>query len=173
VSTPAAGAIAGSDPPAIEEVDASRIKDVLGRFSTGVVVVTAMHEAKPAGMSAQSVVSLSLDPPLVLFCPARSSTSWPMIRAAGRFALNILASDQQETSVAFARSGGDKFAGVAWEPGRTGAPLLAGALGHVECVLEHVYDGGDHEIAVGRVVDLAVRRDTTPLIFYRGAYSSL
>jgi flavin reductase (DIM6/NTAB) family NADH-FMN oxidoreductase RutF len=165
----------GDGPGAGEEVavDPAHFKDVLGRFSTGVVVVTALKEGEPAGMSAQSVVSLSLDPPLVLFCPAKASTSWPRIRAAGRFALNILASDQQETSVAFSRSGGDKFAGVAWEPGRTGAPLLIGALGHVECVLEHVYDGGDHEIAVGRVVDLAVRRDASPLIFYRGAYASL
>jgi 3-hydroxy-9,10-secoandrosta-1,3,5(10)-triene-9,17-dione monooxygenase reductase component len=155
------------------EVDPAHFREVLGHFSTGVVVVTAMHDGTPVGMSAQSVVSLSLEPPLVLFCPARSSTTWPRIHETGRFAVNILAADQEPLSVAFARSGTDKFAGVAWEPGHTGAPLLAGALGHVECTLEHVYDGGDHEIVVGRVVDLAVRRDSSPLIFFRGAYASL
>lgn len=152
------------------EIDPAHFREVLGHFSTGVVVVTASEKGTPVGMSAQSVVSLSLDPPLVLFCPARSSTTWPRIRAAGRFAINILAADQEALSVGFSRSGVDKFAGVDWQPGHTGSPLLAGALGHVECTLERVYDGGDHEIVLGRVVDLAVRRDARPLVFFRGAY---
>ena len=155
------------------EIDPDHFKQVLGYFSTGVVVVTALDGGQPVGMSAQSVVSLSLDPPLVLFCPARSSTTWPRIQRARSFALNILAADQQQLSDGFARSGADKFAGVEWAAGHTGAPLLAGAIGHVECQLENVYPGGDHEIAVGRVVDLGVRRDASPLIYFRGAYSSL
>ncbi len=167
------GAAGDGTPQGEYRIDPAHFREVLGHFSTGVVVVTATHEGAPVGMSAQSVVSLSLEPPLVLFCPARSSTTWPRVRAAGCFAVNILAGDQQELSVAFSRSGTDKFAGVAWEPGRTGSPLLAGALGHVECTLEHVYDGGDHEIVVGRVIDLAIRRDASPLIFFRGAYASL
>jgi flavin reductase (DIM6/NTAB) family NADH-FMN oxidoreductase RutF len=154
-------------------IEPAHFREVLGHFLTGVVVVTAMLDGVPAGMSAQSVVSLSLDPPLVLFCPARTSTTWPRIRAARRFALNILAADQRELSVSFSRSGTDKFAGVSWEAGRTGAPLLAGALAHVESVLEEVYPGGDHEIVVGRVVGLEIRRDTSPLAFFRGDYLNL
>ena len=148
-------------------------RDVLSHFSTGVVVVTASSPDGPAGMTCQSVVSLSLDPPLVLFCPAKSSTSWPLIRAAGHFCVNILAADQAGLCAAFARSGGDKFAGVAWSPGVTGAPVLGGTLAHVESTLEVVYDGGDHEIAVGAVVDLSVRRSAQPLVFFRGALLEL
>lgn len=155
------------------EIDPAHFRQVLGHFSTGVVVVTACDERGPAGMSAQSVVSLSLDPPLVLFCPAKSSTTWPRIRSSGEFALNILATDQEHLAKAFARSGGDKFAGVPWEPGHRGSPLLAGVLAHVECSLEQVYDGGDHDIVVGRVHDLDVRRDAAPLLFYRGSYATL
>lgn len=155
------------------EIDPAHFRQVLGHFSTGVVVVTSLDEAGPAGMSAQSVVSLSLEPPLVLFCPAKSSTTWPRIRRSGRFALNILAIDQEHLATAFARSGADKFAGVAWQPGHTGAPLLDGVLAHVECSLEQIYDGGDHDIVVGRVQDLDVRRDAEPLLFYRGSYATL
>ena len=140
-------------------IDPARFREVLGHFSTGVAIVTARHRAGPVGMTCQSVVSLSLDPPLVLFCAARKSTSWPRIREAGHFCMNILATDQEELGVAFARSGGDKFAGVEWEPGSSGAPILAGALAHVECELEAVHAGGDHEIIIGRVVDLEIRRD--------------
>lgn len=157
----------------VAEVQRRHFRDVLGHFSTGVVVVTASAPDGPAGMTCQSVVSLSLEPPLVLFCPARSSTSWPRIRAAGHFCLNILAADQEAVCARFARSGGDKFAGVAWSPGTTGAPLLAGTLAHVEATLEAVHDGGDHEIAVGAVVDLSVRRDAQPLVFFRGAFLEL
>ena len=124
-------------------------------------------------MTCQSVVSLSLEPPLVLFCPAKASTSWPRIREAGHFCINILAADQAALSAAFARSGGDKFVGVEWTPGVTGAPVLAGTLAHVECTLEAVHDGGDHDIAVGAVVDLSVRRDAKPLVFFRGAFLEL
>ena len=148
-------------------------RDVLGHFSTGVVVVTAAAPDGPAGMTCQSVVSLSLDPPLVLFCPAKSSTSWPRIRVAGHFCLNILAADQEALCATFARSGGDKFAGVGWAPGATGAPVLAGTLAHVECNLEVVHDGGDHEIAVGSVVDLSIRRAARPLVFFRGTFHAL
>jgi 3-hydroxy-9,10-secoandrosta-1,3,5(10)-triene-9,17-dione monooxygenase reductase component len=154
-------------------IDPAHFREVLGHFSTGVAIVTAHHRDGPVGMTCQSVVSLSLDPPLVLFCAARTSTSWPRIRQSGHFCLNILATDQEELGVAFARSGGDKFAGVEWEPGRSGAPILAGALAHVQCELEAVHPGGDHEIVVGRVVDMEIRRDAYPLLFFRGSFGSL
>lgn len=146
---------------------------MLGRFATGVVVVTGVGDKGPLGLTAQSFASLSLDPPLVLFCPAKSSSSWPTIKADGRFCVNILADDQDEISGAFARSGGDKFAGVAWRPSSRGLPLIEGCTAHVECDLDRVVDAGDHEVAIGSVVDLHLGRDHRPLLFYRGRYERL
>jgi 3-hydroxy-9,10-secoandrosta-1,3,5(10)-triene-9,17-dione monooxygenase reductase component len=150
-----------------DPVRPAQLRTVLGHFSTGVVVATG---AGPVGMTVQSVVSLSLAPPLVLFCPAKSSTTWPSIRAVGAFCLNILARDQRHLCAVFARSGGAKFDGVACRPGSTGAPVIDDSLAHVECELETVHDGGDHEIAIGRVVALGVNRDARPLLFFRGGF---
>jgi 3-hydroxy-9,10-secoandrosta-1,3,5(10)-triene-9,17-dione monooxygenase reductase component len=155
------------------EFDTRLFRDVLGHFSTGVAVVTASSPTGPVGMTVQSVVALSLDPPLVLFCPAKSSTSWPAIQAAGHFAVNILAEDQRDLASRFARSGGDKYVDVDWEGGVTTAPILGGSLAHCECTFEAIYGGGDHDIAIGRVVDLKVRRNARPLLFYRGTFGSL
>jgi flavin reductase (DIM6/NTAB) family NADH-FMN oxidoreductase RutF len=153
--------------PEPAEFGSARFREVLGYFPTGVVVVTAWAD-RAVGMTAQSVVSLSLEPPLVLFCPAKTSTTWPSIAAVGHFCINMLASDQEDLCAAFAVSGGDKFAGVEWEAGRTGAPILTSALATVECTLENVYDGGDHEIAVGRAIALDVRQPGIPLVMVRG-----
>ncbi|MFE3763235.1 flavin reductase family protein [Streptomyces sp. NPDC059104] len=147
------------------------MKSVLSGFCTGVAVITARgSDGRPVGMAVQSFSSVSLDPPLVCFCPARTSTTWPAIRAAGAFAVNVLAADQLELSRRFAVTGGDKFAGVPWRAGAAGAPLLDGALATVECVLEDVLDGGDHAIALGRVTAAAVHRDGAPLLYFRRAY---
>jgi 3-hydroxy-9,10-secoandrosta-1,3,5(10)-triene-9,17-dione monooxygenase reductase component len=148
-------------------VDPAQFRTVLGHFSTGIVVVTG---AGPVGMTVQSVASLSLEPPLVLFCPAKSSTTWPSIRQAGAFCVNILARDQQDLCGVFARSGGDKFDGVRWRSGITGAPILADTLAHAECQLVDVHEGGDHDIAIGRVVALDVQRHAQPLLFFRGQF---
>lgn len=153
------------------QVSGERMKHVLGRFASGVVVVTATTPAGPAGFTCQSFASLSLAPPLVVFCPSRTSASWPKIRAARRFAVNILAADQDEVSNRFARSGIDKFAGTGWQPSARGLPILDGVCGWVECELENEYDGGDHTLAVGRVHDLhATDEGRVPLVFHRGAY---
>ncbi|WP_405981143.1 flavin reductase family protein [Streptomyces sp. NBC_00158] len=150
------------------------MKAVLAGFCTGVAVITACgDDGRPAGMAVQSFSSVSLDPPLVCFCPARTSTTWPLIRAAGAFAVNVLAADQEELCRRFAVTGGDRFAGVAWRPGAGGAPLLDGALATVECVLEDVLDGGDHAIALGRVTVLAAHREGAPLLYFRRSYGRL
>ncbi|MFB0628721.1 flavin reductase family protein [Streptomyces sp. AB3(2024)] len=147
------------------------LKSVLSGFCTGVAVITARgSDGRPVGMAVQSFSSVSLDPPLVCFCPARTSTTWPGIRAAGAFAVNVLAADQLELCRRFAVTGGDKFAGVPWRAGAAGAPLLDGVLATVECVLEDVLDGGDHAIALGRVTAAAVHRDGAPLLYFRRAY---
>lgn len=150
--------------------DGARFRQVLGHFCTGITVVTAMHEGEPVGFTAQSFTSLSLDPPLVLVCPAKSSSSWPRISASGGFCANILADDQEAVCRAFATRGADKFRGIGWTPAPgTGSPLLAGALAWVDCRLEAEHDGGDHLIAVGRVLDVGVG-EGRPLLFYRGGF---
>lgn len=153
--------------------DTRRFRDVLGRFCTGVVVVTGVDGDTPVGFSAQSFVSLSLDPPLVAVCPARSSTSWPRIRAGGGFCINVLGADQRALCERFARRGVDKFADVAWRSGVTGAPVLEGVLAWIDCELEAEHEGGDHTIAVGRVRALEMAdEDAGPLLFYRGGYGA-
>ncbi len=149
------------------------MREVLGHFVSGIVVVTAAGPAGPSGFTCQSFASLSLDPPLVSFAAARTSTTWPVIREAGTFCVNVLAADHQELSVGFARSAGegvDKFAGVPWHPSPSGAPVLEGVSAWIDCTLWNEYDGGDHTIVVGRVLDLGATPDRLPLLYYRGRY---
>ncbi len=158
----------------LETVDPTAFRQVLARFATGVVVVTGATPEGPAGLTCQSFSSLSLDPPLILLSTARSSSTWPRIAATGRFAVNVLGADQQEVSGRFAVSGGDKFAGQEWRAGVLGNPLLDGAIAHVECDVEAVHDGGDHEIVVGRVRALSAPAvDAEPLLYFRSAYRRL
>ncbi|MEU0278175.1 flavin reductase family protein [Streptomyces sp. NPDC088147] len=147
------------------------LRRVLGTFASGVVAVTAIHDEKPVGMVCQSFSSLSLDPPLVLFCPGEASTSWPKIRAAGRFAINVLAADQRRLCEALA--GPRKFDGLDWRPGVNGAPLLPGALSWIEADLADELAGGDHSIAVGAVTALTAEGDGAPLLFFRSSFGTL
>ena len=156
--------------------DSGLLRTVLGHFCTGVTVISATaDDGSPVGFACQSFSSLSLDPPLVSFSVARTSSSWPRIAHAGAFCVSVLAADQGDLCRTFAVSsstGTDKFAGVDWSPApATGAPRLAGALAWVDCTIHAVHTGGDHLIVLGRVADLAVsREDTGPLLFYRGGF---
>ena len=150
--------------------DAATFRAVLGHFGSGITVITAVDQGEPVGLTCQSFSSVSLEPPLVLFVAARASNSWPRIRHAGHFCANVLGEDQEELGRRFAIRGADKFAGIGWRPGLTGAPLLDGCLAFVECELAAVHDGGDHDIVVGRVLDLGVADEGNPLLFYRGGY---
>lgn len=148
------------------------MRDVLGHFVTGIAVITAGGPDGPLGFTCQSFSSLSLDPPLVSFCPARTSTTWPRIRSVGTFCVNVLAAGHQDVSGAFARSGTDKFAGVGWTASPSGAPVLDGVSAWIDCTLYAEHDGGDHTIAVGRVHDLGADASRAPLLFYRGRYGA-
>ena len=153
------------------EASSRRFRDVLGRFCTGVTVVTSMSGDQPVGMTCQSFTSVSLDPPLVLFCPAKTSRAWPLMQRAGYFCVNLLSHDQLELSNGFATKGADKFNGVTWRPSATGAPLLDGVLGWVDCTIYAVHEAGDHYVVIGRVMDLGVEEAPHPLLFYKGEYA--
>src|ERR1700730_17983759 len=132
-------------------ITAEHYRTPLGHFCSGITVITAAADDGPAGMTCQSFCALSLDPPLILVCPGKSSASWPRIEAAGHFAVNVLAEDQEELCRGFAAKGGDKFAGVGWSAGPfTGAPVLAGALAWMECRLEQPQDPRGPPLAVRR-----------------------
>ena len=151
-------------------VAAEVMRSVLGHFVSGIVVITAVGPDGPLGFTCQSFASLSLDPPLISFAPARTSTTWPRIRAVGAFCVNVLAEGHEDVSAGFARSGTDKFAGVRWAPAPSGAPVLDGVSAWIDCTLYDEHDGGDHTIAVGRVLDLGADESRSPLLFYRGRY---
>lgn len=154
------------------ELTPSRFRNALGHFASGIVVVSGLVDGRPAGLTCQSFSSLSLDPPLILVAPSRTSATWPGIAAAGFFCVNVLAATQEWVCRKFAVSGGNKFDGVEWTPGVEGVPRIRGVLASIDCKLESVNDGGDHHIAIGRVMGLAVQTDA-PLLFYRGAYHRL
>ncbi|HEY2300189.1 MAG TPA: flavin reductase family protein [Jatrophihabitans sp.] len=153
-------------------IDAGDFRRALGHFCTGVTVIAAVTaEAEPVGFACQSFAALSLDPPLVLFCPGKSARTWPLIEQSGAFCVNVLAHDQRDVSAVFGKAGADKFASIEWQPAPSGAPLLRGVVTWVDCTVESVVDGGDHWIVVGRVQALGDPADGRPLLFYRGAYT--
>jgi len=157
--------------PAAAGLDPARFRQVLGHFCTGVTVVTTIEsDGRPAGFACQSFAALSLDPPLVLFCPSRTSATWPRIARAGHFCANVLTAGQQDLARVFGTAGADKFAGIAWSPSASGAPVLAGVLTWVGCEVETVHEAGDHYVVLGRVTELGPVGTQAPLLFYRGRY---
>jgi len=150
--------------------DSAKYRQVLGHFPTGVTVISAMNDGVPVGMAIGSFASLSLDPPQVLFCAGQSSSSWPKVRAAGSFCVNLLAEDQEDVCRVFASKAEDKFAEIGWKHSGNGSPLLAGTLGYIDCTLENVVPSGDHDIVIGAVTDLDVLHEGGPLLFFRGGY---
>ncbi len=151
--------------------DAAHLRQVMGHFCTGVTIITAIDEGEPVGFTAQTFQSLSLEPPLVMFSPQKSSTTWPHIQRARSFCVNILSEDQEALCRSFATTGADKYHGVGWKPGpATGAPVLQDVLAWVEGRIVAEHDGGDHVIVVGSVLDLHLEREGRPLLFYRGGF---
>ncbi len=154
-------------------VSAGEFRRALGCFAAGVTVVTTRQpDGAPCGLTASAFTAVSLDPPLVLVCVDRTSESYPHLATAGVFAVNILTAAQEDVSARFAVSGGDKFAGVSFRWGSTGAPVLRQHLAYLECRTVHVYAGGDHTIYVGEVQGSGVG-DGRPLVYFRGAYAAL
>ena len=158
--------------PPLRSIDAAGFRQVLGHFCTGVTIITGTENGRPAGFACQAFAALSLTPPLVLFCPSKSSASWPAIARAGYFCVNVLAAGQQEIARRFGVTGADKFAAVSWSPSPAGAPVLAGALTWLECAVSAVHEAGDHYVVVGGVTELGPCQPGQPLLFYRGRYAA-
>lgn len=156
------------------EIDQAHFRRVLGCHAMGISVITALADGDaPVGMAVTSFTSVSLDPPLVAFCPDKKSSTWPQIGKAGRFCVNLLASDQGRTCGSFASRGGDKFAGVEYAVSENGVPVLTGALASIECEIHSVIEAGDHYIVLGQVLAMDAREEGSPLLFFRSAYSQL
>jgi 3-hydroxy-9,10-secoandrosta-1,3,5(10)-triene-9,17-dione monooxygenase reductase component len=156
----------------MRQITPEQFRHVLGHLPTGVTVVTAQADDGPAGMAANSVTSVSLDPPLILLCPAKSSSTWPRIRATGRFCVNVMAAHHEQTTRQFAQRGADRFAGVPLRR-RPCGPALTEAVAWIECILRAEHDAGDHTIAVGEVTAIEAAADAAPLVFFRGRYGAL
>jgi flavin reductase (DIM6/NTAB) family NADH-FMN oxidoreductase RutF len=154
-------------------ISPDRFRQVLGHLPTGACIVTAVCEdGQLRGMSCNSFTSLSLRPPLTGFAVAASSTTWPLVRQAAGFAVNVLAEDQHALCRRFSRRGIDRFANVAWTLSSRGNPLLAGALAWLDCEIADEHAAGDHTFVHAVVRELAVGESDHPLIFFRGDFGA-
>lgn len=153
--------------------DESHFRRVVGSFCSGVVIVTSADAGSPVGMTCQAFFSLSLRPPLIAISVSNTSTTYPRIRRAGKFAVNILSSCQQHLSQQFAMSGTDKWRGVSYEAGVTGLPVLHGTAAVLECDMTAEYPTGDHCLVVGHVRAIDHDAGQDPLVYFRSSYRSL
>lgn len=153
-------------------------REVMGHFATGVSVVTAFEGDRPQGITVNAFSSVSLEPALVMVALDRRRFITPIVRSAGRYAVNILGSDQQSLSDCFANApvspGRDAFCGAAWHPGPTGLPLIDGSIATLECTIVETFSAGDHDLFIGRVDSQDHGRpDIAPLLYYRRRYPRL
>ena len=154
-------------------VDPSLFRQLLGRFATGVTVITTRNAAGlPEGMTASSVASVSLEPPLLLVSVDHQNVMHQALSQASHFIVNVLAQDQEALSRRFAELEENRFDGVGFHTGRLGLPLLDGVLAHIECAREASVEAGDHTVFIGLVVGGTVT-DRRPLLYYRGGYANL
>jgi 3-hydroxy-9,10-secoandrosta-1,3,5(10)-triene-9,17-dione monooxygenase reductase component len=154
-------------------IDPLLLRGILGRFVTGVTIATTRAGDVPVGLTVNSFTSVSLDPPLVLFCVNSRSRALSSFQQAGVFAINILGVEQEAVSRLFAKPDTDRFANLDIRTGFTGAPILSNSLAFLDCRIVGEYEGGDHLIVLGEVVDLGVLQDGEPLAFFKGAYGRL
>ncbi|MBT8767651.1 flavin reductase family protein [Metapseudomonas boanensis] len=150
-------------------------KEVMGSFPSGVTVVTTLDsDGEIVGITASAFSALSIDPPLVLFCPNYASDTYPILRDSKQFAIHLLCADQQAEAYAFAKKGKDKALGIEWHLSELGNPLLPKATAIIECELWREYDGGDHAIIVGAVKNLILpKEEVTPMVYHRGKLGAL
>lgn len=154
-------------------VDADAFRSALGRFASGVTVVTTCTaDGTDHGMTASAFCSVSLDPPLILVCVEKIASMHDAITSCAHFSVNVLAHNQEQIARRFAESDGNRFDGVGFSRGAHSMPVIDDALAVLECKRATTYDGGDHTIIVGEV-ETAVWRDDKPLLYYRGGYAGI
>ena len=147
------------------------MRRAMGAFASGVTVVAGLDDGEPVGFACQSFASVSLEPPLVLFCADHRGRAWPRIRESGRFNVSVLAEDQDEVCARFGSREGRKFDGLGWEESPWGTPLLDDVLLRVECAVHEVHVAGDHDVVIGRVLAIDVpAAERRPMIFFRGRF---
>lgn len=150
---------------------AAEFRRTLAEFASGVTVIATVDGEDPVGFACQSFSSVSLDPPLVLFCVTAESRTWPRIHAAGRFSINVLGEHQDDICARFGTRLGSRFDGLDWERSEWGTPSLPGVLARLHCELHAVHEGGDHHIVVGSVLGLERRESSEPpMVFFRGRF---
>jgi flavin reductase (DIM6/NTAB) family NADH-FMN oxidoreductase RutF len=155
-------------------IDPREFRAALGCFATGVAVVTARSgTGEPMGITVNSLTSVSLEPPLVLYCLGKQSQWFEGLRDAGHYAVSILREEQRTLSQRFSIPTPDRWEGIEYETWTTGAPILSGCLANIECVAEGIHEGGDHLIMVGRVVRLSADPTGRPLLYFGGRYETL
>jgi 3-hydroxy-9,10-secoandrosta-1,3,5(10)-triene-9,17-dione monooxygenase reductase component len=165
----AAAARAATAPPP----DARTFRDALGRFATGVAFVTAAPAGEPAGLIVNSLASVSLEPPLVSFCPSRGSFTWSRMRRTERFGVNVLGKRHEAFARRASPADASRFADLDWAPGRHGVPLVTDALATLECEIFAEHAAGDHWLVLGRVTDARTAPLDDPLVFFAGAFAAL
>lgn len=154
--------------------DKRAFRQALGSFPTGVAVVTAVTAARhPMGITVNSFTSVSLHPPMVLWCLDRRSDRFETFTRTDRFTISVLGTAHEDVSARLARQGSHRLDGIELIETELGPPALAEALAFFECLTEAVYEGGDHAILLGRVVRFARREAGAPLVFFRGKYGAL
>jgi flavin reductase (DIM6/NTAB) family NADH-FMN oxidoreductase RutF len=157
----------------LQAFDARTFRDALARFATGVAFITATPAGEPAGLIVNSLASVSLEPPLVSFCPSRSSLTWTRMRRSRRFGVNVLGREHEQFVQRASPAGADRFADLDWTLGPRGVPLLTDALATLECETVAEHPAGDHWIVVGRVEDARLAPFNDPLVFFAGAFSTV
>jgi flavin reductase (DIM6/NTAB) family NADH-FMN oxidoreductase RutF len=154
-------------------VDQHSFRAVLGRFASGVTVVTTRDKRKrDQGMTVSAFCSVSLEPPLVLICIEHTSSLYPSLEKATHFTVNILSEGQEAIARRFAERGGNRFDGLGYSRGQNGMAVLDDVLGYVECEVVARHEAGDHDVVIGGV-EVAVAQEGKPLLYYRGGYAQL
>jgi flavin reductase (DIM6/NTAB) family NADH-FMN oxidoreductase RutF len=156
-----------------DEFDQALLRQAFGCFPSGVTAFCGMLDGAPEGIAASSFTSVSLDPPLVSVCVAKTSSTWPKLAKLDRLGLSVLASEHGEVARALASKGGDRFTGVEWTAVERGAVFVHGATLWLECVPFDIVSAGDHEIVILEIVALAMYPDVTPMVFHRSNFREL
>ena len=161
--------------PTLSAIEPLRFREALGHFASGITVITSQADGEPIGFTCQSFYSVSMNPPLVSFSVKSSSYSYPKIRRAGRFAVNILAGAQARLANQFSRQGADKWHGVGWQESPLGNPIIADSLRWLDCEVHAEHAAGDHRIVIGEVKALNVQEVAAaqPLLYFKGQYRNL